>query len=104
MQGNVTDIRPEIAKLIVRTVQESMQPFGLKSVDVRAGEDHDGDRVIFVEAHYDLSQTPIDTMVMAELISILRGRLWDAGERRFPHIRHNFDERQEVKPRRRARA
>ena len=104
MQDSVTDIRPEIAKLIERTVQESMQPFGLKSVGVRAGEDHDGDPVIFVEAHYDLSQTPIDTMVMAELIGILRGRLWDAGERRFPHIRHHFDERQEVKPRRRARA
>jgi hypothetical protein len=104
MQDSVADIKPEIAQLIERTVQESMRPFGLRSIVARAGEDHDGDPVIFVEAQYDLSQTPVDTMVMAELISILRGRLWKAGEKRFPHIRHSFDERQEVGSRRRARA
>jgi len=81
-----------------------MQPFGLKSVDVRAGEDHDGDPVIFVEAHYELSETPVETMVILELDGILWERLWNAGERRFPHVRHKFDERQEVRSRRRVRA
>lgn len=104
MQENAPNVSPEIVELIERTVQENMRYFGLKSVDVRAGEDHDGDPVIFVEAQYDLSKTPVDTMVIAELISLLRGRLWKAGERRFPHIRHKFDEKQEVKSRRRARA
>ena len=104
MQERATDISLEIAELIERTVQESMQPFGLRSVKVRAGEDHDGDPVIFVEAQYDLSRTPVDTMVLVELTGVLRGRLWQAGERRFPHIRHAFDERQEVMSRRRARA
>jgi hypothetical protein len=97
-------IQPEIVKLIERTVRESMQPFGLKSVDVRAGEDHDGDPVIFVEAHYDLIKTPIDTMIILELDGILWERLWNAGEKRFAHVRHRFDERQEVRSRRRARA
>jgi hypothetical protein len=35
-----------------------MDPFGLRSVEVRPGEDHDGDPAIFVEAQYDLSATP----------------------------------------------
>jgi len=81
-----------------------MQPFGLKSVDVRAGEDHDGDPVIFVEAHYELSETPVETMAIIGLLGILRERLWNTGEKRFPHVRHRFDERQEVRSRRRARA
>ncbi|MEQ1717320.1 MAG: hypothetical protein ABL907_15295 [Hyphomicrobium sp.] len=100
----MTPISRDIAALIEQTVRESMGPFGLKAVVVRGGEDHDGDPVIFVEAQYDLSETPIDTTVTAKLTSILRDRLWEAGEARFPHIRHKFDERQKVKPRRRARA
>ena len=97
-------VEPEIVELIERTVRESMQPFGLKSVDVRAGEDHDGDPVIFVEAHYELSEAPVDTMVIIELDDKLWERLWNAGEKRFPHVRHRFDERQEVRSRRRSRA
>jgi hypothetical protein len=104
MPEDANSIQPEIVKLIERTVRESMQSFGLKSVDVRAGEDHDGGPVIFVDAYYDLSETPVDTMVIADLISTLRERIWNSGERRFPHIRHKFHERQEVRSRRRARA
>lgn len=104
MNERAAPVSPEIQTLVERTVRESMEPFGLKLVEVRGGEDHDGDPVIFVEAQYDLSETPIDTTVTANLTSILRDRLWVAGETRFPHIRHKFDERQKVKPRRRARA
>jgi hypothetical protein len=101
---DAADIKPEITALIERTVQESMHAFGLKSVEARAKEDHAGDPAIFVEARYDLSPIPVDTMVIVDLTGILRGRLWEAGEKRFPYIRHRFDERQEVRPRRRARA
>jgi hypothetical protein len=98
-------IPPEIVELIRQTVREGMGSFGLKAVDVRAGEDHDGDPVIFIEASYDYSETPIDTVpVTVGLVSILRDRLWKEGETRFPHIRHKFDERQQVVHRRRARA
>ena len=104
MQERPARIDENIVELIKQTVRESMEPFGLRDVNVRAGEDHDGDPVIFVEAQYDLSERPIDTDVTAQLISILRGRLWERGETRFPHIRHRFDERQKVSRRpRRAR-
>jgi hypothetical protein len=104
MQEKVSSVGPDIVALIKRTVAESMKPFGLKSVDVRAGEDHDGDPVIFVEARYDLSETPIDPAVTARLTSVLRDRLWAAGETRFPHTRHKYHEQQKVKARRRAGA
>ena len=106
MQNRLEKIAPEIVALIEQTVRESMGPFGFKAAHVRAGEDHDGDPVIFIVADYELTDTPIDIVVMSNLHGILRDRLWDAGETRFPHIRHKFDERHKVArpPTRRARA
>lgn len=94
----------KIVNLIKATVHESMQTFGLHEISVRAGEDHDGEPVLFIEAEYDLMDTPIDTTVTAALTTKLRDKLWAAGETRFPHIRHKFPEAQKVKPRRRANA
>ena len=104
MQERASRVEKKIVALIQETVRESMAPFGLKAVDVRTGEDHDGDPVIFVEAQYDLSERPVDPEVTARLTSILRDRLWAEGETRFPHIRHKFDERQKVSRSRNAKA
>lgn len=93
-----------IVELVTEIVQQSMQDFGLRQVSVRAGDDHDGEPVLFIEAEYDLSDNAIDTGVTAALTTKLRDKLWAAGETRFPHIRHKFPEAQKVKPRRRANA
>lgn len=92
----------EIVELVRETVRESMQAFGLRDVSVRVGEDHDGEPVLFIEALYDLTDMPIDTAVTAALTTKLRDKLWEAGETRFPHIRHKFPEAQKIKQRRRA--
>jgi hypothetical protein len=102
MSGAIVD--DEIVELVRETVRESMQAFGLRDVSVRVGEDHDGEPVLFIEAGYDLTDTPIDTTVTAALTTKLRDKLWAAGETRFPHIRHKFPEAQKVKSRRRANA
>lgn len=94
----------EIVELVRETVRESMQAFGLRDVSVRVGEDHDGEPVLFIEALYDLTDMPIDTAVTAALTTKLRDKLWEAGETRFPHIRHKFPESQKIKQRRRANA
>jgi hypothetical protein len=99
MQEPARPVAPEIVALISRTIRETMAPFGLRSVEVRAGEDHDGDPVIFVEAQYDLSETPIDPAVNAKLSFDLWQLLLAAGEARFPHVRHKYHEKQKVKPR-----
>lgn len=90
--------------LIERTIREVMSAYIVDTIDVRAGEDHDGDPVIFIEVRYGLNDAPIDSAVTAGLLSLMRDRLWAAGERRFPHTRHLFDERQAMKPRKKARA
>ena len=103
MQETIRPVDPEIVALIERTVHEAMDPFGLRSVEVRSGEDHDGDPVIFVEAQYDLSERPIEPGVTSELSSVLWERLRKAGEMRFAHVWHKFHEKQKVKkPARRA--
>ena len=104
MQEGLTRVDASTVELIGKTVRESMAAFGFRMAHVRAGEDHDGDPVIFIEAEYDLTETPIDIEVMAKLRRILRSRLRESGETRFPHIRHNFDERQQVANPRRKRA
>lgn len=102
--GKRIPVDDKIVELIRDTVRESMQAFGLRGVSVRVGEDHDGDPVLFVEADYDLTDTPIDTAVTAGLTTKLRDKLWAVGETRFPHIRHKFPEEQKVKKRGRAHA
>lgn len=102
--SNNIPLAEQVVELIRTTVRENMQPFGLRDVSVRAGEDHDGEPVLFIEADYELTDTPIDTAVTAALTTKLRDKLWAAGETRFPHIRHKFPEAQQVKPRRRASA
>jgi hypothetical protein len=102
MLTSAASVRSEIIDLIRQTVRESTLAYGFRDVTVRAGEDHDGDPVLFVESAYDLTDEPIDTKVTAALTTRLRDKLWAAGETRFPHLRHKFDENQKVKPRRRA--
>jgi hypothetical protein len=105
MQEPARPVEPEIVALISRTIRETMEPFGLRSVEVHAGEDHDGDPVIFVEAQYDLSERPLELGITGRVASTVRERLRNAGEMRFPHIRHKFHEKQAVtSPSRRARA
>jgi hypothetical protein len=67
MQETARPIEPEIVALIERTVRERMGPYALRTIDVRAGEDHDGDPVIYIQVRHDLSETPIDPQVNAKL-------------------------------------
>ena len=104
MQARSEPLSPEVESLIKDTVRESMERYALRRVDVRAGYDHDGDPVIFVEATHGLSKTPIDPMANAALLTKVHDLLWERGETRFPHIWHKYHTRQEVKQRKRARA
>lgn len=96
MHETVRSVEPQIVELINRTIHETMDQFGLRSIEVRAGEHHDGDPVIFVEAQYDLSERPFELGVTGKLASVIRRRLRNAGEMRFPHIRNKFHEEQTV--------
>ena len=104
MQNTDTPVSPDIVALIETSIREAMTPYGYRAVHVRPGEDHDGYPVIFVEVDYDLTETPIDFGVASRILTPLRDKMWEAGERRFPHIRHKFHEKQPIPTRKRARA
>jgi hypothetical protein len=105
MQETLRPVDPEIVEQIKRTIHATMDQFGLRSVVVRPGEDHDGDAAIFVEAEYDLSETPLELGVTGKVATAVRELVRSAGETRFPYIRHKFHEEQKVKKApRRARA
>ncbi|HXE89008.1 MAG TPA: hypothetical protein VN524_19645 [Hyphomicrobiaceae bacterium] len=104
MQETARPIEPEIVALIERTVRERMGPYALRTIDVRAGEDHDGDPVIYIQVRHDLSETPIDPQVNAKLSFDLWQLLLNAGETRFPHVRPKYHEQQKVKTRWRGNA
>jgi hypothetical protein len=104
MQETQRPIAPELVERIERTVHEAMAPFGLREVDVRAGEDHDGDPVIFVEAQYELSERPLELGITGDLSSAINDIALDAGETRFVHVWHKFHDKQTIaEPARRAR-
>ena len=73
-----------------------MKRFGFKSAHVEAGEDHDGDPVLFIDVRYRRIGDPINPRVVAGLLTKLRDKLWEAGETRFPHLRHHFPESRRV--------
>lgn len=91
-----TDIKPAVKKAVNSVFRQDMRKFGLKSVNVRPGVDHDGDAVLLIDAWYKAVDVPIDTRVTTGLVTKLRDRLWQLGEQRFPHIRHYFPEDQKV--------
>jgi hypothetical protein len=97
-------IAPELVDRIKRTVREAVEPFGLRSVDVRAGEDHDGDPAIYVDVQFDLSEHPLEPGITVGLSTAVNDLVWASGERRFAHVWHHFHEKQEFAERaRRAR-
>jgi hypothetical protein len=86
----------DVIDAITEVVENEMRPYGIRSVTVTAGEDHDGDEILIVEAKYSRSEEPIDPSVMAGLTSKMRNRLWTLEEDRFPHIRHRFPKEPKV--------
>ena len=102
-------VRPEIEQLIERTIREAMKPYGFRAARVRAGEDHDGDPVLWVEVEFDFTDGLFDYTRTSVVETIVRASLLEHGEMRFAHFRYEFDERQKFdlrpykKPRRRAK-
>jgi hypothetical protein len=89
-------VNKEAVEAVRRVLKKRLRPIGFERVEVCAGEDHDGEPVLFVEIHYRLIKKPIDAGITFGLIGALREALEAVGETRFPHVRHHFDEHQRV--------
>jgi hypothetical protein len=93
---NREPIEGTLKTVIEKAVRESMAQFGVSSVEIYAGEDHDGDAVLFVEISHDFNRIPIDPSKLSLLITRLRNDLSRSGEKRFPIVRHHFSDLQQV--------
>jgi hypothetical protein len=104
-----TPIKPKVKAAIERILRANLSRYGFVGATIEPREDHDGDPAIFVDAQYQLSDEPVDSRVTLATLSMLRDRLINLGEDRFPYLRHHFAEGQQVlgdigrrSPRRRA--
>ena len=86
----LTDVSDEAAAIINEVLKRRVGRFGFTRAEIRPGEDHDGDPVIFVEARYKRTDEPVDSRETFESRSEIRRKLFAIGEHRFPHIRHHF--------------
>ncbi|MBI3710144.1 MAG: hypothetical protein HY246_21070 [Proteobacteria bacterium] len=93
---NADRVDDKAKKAIERVLMERLGKFGYQDARIYPGFDHDGDPVLFIEARYRLSETPIDPGITFGLIGSIREALEAIGETRFPHVRHHFDVRQQV--------
>lgn len=85
-----------VEKAVLRVLKARLGHLGFQRAEVHAGEDHNGEPALFVDAQYNLSHDPIDPGATLGLLQVLRRELEAVGETRFPHVRHHFDERQRV--------
>jgi len=81
--------------------RDQLGRYGFERAEIHAGQDHSGDPALFIDAYYNLSREPLETLTLLRLLTELRNRLIRAGERRFPYVRHHFNEQQQVVSRKR---
>ena len=81
---------------IKELIHARMDRWGCEDVRVRPDLDHDGDPIIQVDVDYRLMEEPIDTGLTLGLHVDVWFAIEKLGERRFPHVRHHFHERQTI--------
>lgn len=93
LQSSLKKLRP----VIEHVLRKHMGVYGFESADIREDVDHDGDDIIWIEAKYKLSKTPVDARAVLNTMAELRDVLIAKGEMRFPHLRNRFDKHQKIK-------
>lgn len=90
-------VSPALAAAVEAVLRPKLSPYGLTSLKITPGFDHDGDPVLFIDGEYKLTKTPVDARVLLTLIAEVRDVLSEGGEYRYPHIRHHFADDQPVR-------
>lgn len=89
-------VSAEVEKTIPDDLQELLSSQGLKGVLVNPGLDHDGNPVLFVHLKFRLVEHRIDPNLLSPSTISVRRALWKIGERRFPHLRYDFHDDQQI--------
>jgi hypothetical protein len=93
----LTEVSDEAAAIINEVLKRRTGPYGFSRAEIRPGEDHDGDPVIFVETRHKRTDVPVDARETAGAISEIRRKLVQLGEYRFPHVRYHFAKGQPIR-------
>ena len=90
------EVSERTREVVTRALRDRLGPHGFREAEISAGEDHEGDPVIFVTARFDLVPRPIDASITFDMTSAIQDALATVGEERFPILSFDFDDRQEV--------
>ena len=86
-----------IQSIVSDTLKSHFVMQGLREVKVTEDKDHDGDDILYIDADFDLMDSPLEPIKFHFMTTELRQALVDKGETRFPHLRYHFHEKQKVK-------
>jgi hypothetical protein len=68
----------------------------VSKIEIEDGQDHDGNAVINVVVRHKLINKPLNPTDWFRIDGKARDLAWKLGERRFVHIRHMFNHKQEL--------
>jgi hypothetical protein len=90
-------LRPEIIEAINEVLHDKLDGLGFVRAEITEDEDHEGDPILSIVAHYEKSAGPIDPTPTFSLARVLKERIRPLGEERFPHLTHLFSDDQQLK-------
>ncbi len=99
MSGNVSLAQSVPEKLendLRALLGEKLDQAGAYDVVIHPDSDHDGDAIIVVEVKHRLVDRPIEFAEVMAADRAARDLAWQEGESRFLHVRHIYDEKQQV--------
>ncbi|HEY8564250.1 MAG TPA: hypothetical protein VIL65_02030 [Beijerinckiaceae bacterium] len=80
----------QIAAVAEKALRPLLGPHGLQQIDVRSGEDHDGEPSLFLAARYKAGSRVPRGDVLLEALGVVQEALRGSGENRFPYLDHRF--------------
>ncbi len=90
------EISDETKALIEDVVRDHLNGFNVSPCEIVSFENHDGEASISVGICYLDAAKAISPTITIKLVTELRAKLVDAGDQRFPYVRHYFQEEQEI--------
>ncbi len=93
----LTEVSDEAVAIIKEVLKRRLGSYGFARAEIRPGEDHDGDPVIFVDTRHKRTDVPVDARETAGALSEIRRKLIAIGEYRFPHVRYHFPKGQPIR-------
>lgn len=90
-------VPPETERLVREALMRELAGMGVEEIELVSIQDQDGDPVILATISHPLSDVPIDLQRVRSADRAARTAARQTGEGRFMHIRHVYDDKQQVK-------